>query len=488
MRFKANLSLHGFKQIIKKPTRTTTTSQSLIDIIATNNPETIKTANVIPLSIGDHDMVGCVRKMNAMKFKPKIIVCRNYTNYDLRVLNDTLRLIDWSVVYNYSDVNAAWQFMRAVIMGVYERYAPIITKRVKGKPAPWISVELKKLMNERDSLLRRYRRTKENQDFLLYKQKRNEVNRALRQAKSQHSKNLLDENQNKPESCWRVIKSLYPTKSSSNTTCQSFEVDGQVLTDADKISNAFCRYFTSIVSCLKQKAFPLFNLSWRIPNDIASRTDTIFKFRLVSVSEVHSILKSLKCSKSVGTDNLPSRLLKDSTFTIAPPLTYIINLSLESGLIPNEWKSAKIVPIHKAGSRSIMDNFRPISVLPTISKVLERVVHRQLMSYLSDNKLLSEHQYGFRPKMSTELASIKLVDDIRLNVDKGNLVGAMFIDLTKAFDTVNHSQLLNKLPQYGVHGKELDWFKDYLFQRMVRVAYNGNLSQESYSFIGVPQG
>jgi hypothetical protein len=140
----------------------------------------------------------------------------------------------------------------------------------------------------------------------LYKQKRNKVNRALRQAKSQHSKNLLDENQNKPESFWRVIKSLYPMKSSSNTTCQSFEVHGQVLTDADKISNAFCRYFTSIVSCLKQKAFQLFDLSWRIPNDIASRTDTIFKFRLVSVSEVHSILKSLKCFKSVCTHNLPS--------------------------------------------------------------------------------------------------------------------------------------------------------------------------------------
>ncbi len=105
--FKANLNLHGFKQIIKKPTRATTTTQSLIDIIATNNPETIKTANVIPLSIGDHDMVGCVRKMNAMKFKPKVIVCRNYTNYDPRVLNDMLQLIDWSVVYNCSDVNAA---------------------------------------------------------------------------------------------------------------------------------------------------------------------------------------------------------------------------------------------------------------------------------------------------------------------------------------------------------------------------------------------
>lgn len=135
-------------------------------------------------------MVGCIRKMNAMKFKPKIIVCRNYNNYDPKVLNNTLRSIDWSFVYNCSDVNAAWQFMRAVIIGVYERYAPVITKRVKGKSAPWLSVELKKLMNERDSFLRRYRRTKENQDFLLYKQKRNEVNRALRQAKSQHSKNL----------------------------------------------------------------------------------------------------------------------------------------------------------------------------------------------------------------------------------------------------------------------------------------------------------
>ena len=120
---------------------------------------------------------------------------------------------------------------------------------------------------------------------------------------------------------------------------------------------------------------------WRVTSDIASRTDEIFKFRLVSVSEVQRILKSLKCSKSVGADNLPSRLLEHPASAIALPLTYIINLSLKSGLVPTEWKSAKIVPIHKAGSRSNMDNYRPISVLPTISKVLERVVHRQLMNY-----------------------------------------------------------------------------------------------------------
>ena len=359
--------------------------------------------------------------------------------------NDTLKLIDWSIVYDCSDVNETWQLMKAVIMGVYERYAPVIMKRLKGKPAPWLSIELKKLMTKRNSLLRKFRKTKEKQDILLYKQKRNEVNEALRQAKLKYSQSLLEENQNKPESLWRVIKSFYPAKSPSYSTSQSFEVDGQLLTDAVEILNAFCKHFTDIVSCLKQKAFPLSNLTWRVTSDIASRTDGIFKFQLVSVSEVHRILKSLKCSKSVEVDNLPSRLLKDSASAIALPLTYIINLSLKSGLVPTEWKSAKIAPIHKTGSRSNMDNYRPISVLPTISKVLERVVHRQLMNYLSEQKLLSEDQYGFRPKMSTELVSVKLIDDVRSEVDKGNYVGAMFIDLPNAFDTANHSQLLNAI-------------------------------------------
>ena len=200
-----------------------------------------------------------------------------------------ISICQWSIAYDCSDVNEAWQLMKAVIMGVYERYAPIIIKRVNGKRAPWLSIELKKLMNKRNSLLRRFRKTKENHDFLLYEQKRNEVNKALRQAKLKYSQSLLEENQNKPESFWRVTKPFYPAKSSSNSTSQSFEVDGQPLTDAVEISNAFCTYFTNTVSCLKQKAFSI--SSWRVTSDIASRTDWIFKFRLVSVSEVHRILK-----------------------------------------------------------------------------------------------------------------------------------------------------------------------------------------------------
>ena len=124
----------------------------------------------------------------------------------------------------------------------------------------------------------------------------------------------------------------------------------------------------------------------------------MFEFCPVSVLEVLGILKLLKCSISVGVYISPSCLLKNSACLTALPLSYIINLSLESGLVPTEWKSAEIVLIHKAGSKSLMDNYRPISILPTISKVLERVVYCQLMSYLSLNNFLSEHQFGFRSK------------------------------------------------------------------------------------------
>ena len=162
---------------------------------------------------------------------------------------------------------------------------------------------------------------------------------------------------------------------------------------------------------------------------------------------------------------------------------------MQTGLFPSEWKSAKITPIHKSGSRSNFDdNYRPISVLPAISKVMEMVVHNQVMDFFNENKLLSKNQFGFRPKMSTELAAVKFIDEIRMSVDEGNLAGAVFIDLTEAFDTISHSKLLGKLPQYGITGEEPDWFKDYLFNRAPCVSYNNHVSQECHLRTGVPQG
>ena len=135
-----------------------------------------------------------------------------------------------------------------------------------------------------------------------------------------------------------------------------------------------------------------------------------------------------------------------------------------------------------------MDNYRPISILPVMSKIIEKAIHLQLVKFLDQNSLLSEFQFGFRPKLSTDLAAIHMFDNIRESVDSGKLVGAVFIDLSKAFDTVSHSTLLEKLPQYGIEGIEYAWFKDYLFSRKAVVSYNNPVSDEQDLYTGVPQG
>ena len=143
------------------------------------------------------------------------------------------------------------------------------------------------------------------------------------------------------------------------------------------------------------------------------------------------------------------------------------------------------MPIHKTGSMSSFDNYRPISILPVISKIAEKIVHKQLIHYLGENKLLSPLQFGFQQGLSTELAATKLLDDIRY-VDGGCMVGATFIDLSKAFDYISHPKLLAKLPQYGIRDEEHSWFIDYLFHRTARVSFDGCISDMQPIVTGVP--
>ena len=171
-------------------------------------------------------------------------------------------------------------------------------------------------------------------------------------------------------------------------------------------------------------------------------------------------MRKLRRKKAHGSDELPPNLLKDVVNEISKPLAFIINKSLSSGLVPDLWKISKVTPLYKSDSKSDFSNYRPISVLPCLSKVLEQVVHRQLSNYLEKHYLLKSSQFGFRPRRSTELACNLLVDDIRKNIDNGLLTGVIYLDLSKAFDTVSHSYLLSKLPSYGINGNEFPWFKN----------------------------
>ena len=286
-----------------------------------------------------------------------------------------------------------------------------------------------------------------------------------------------------------AIKKVYPTKSSVSNTGTVFEINGTKTTNKQEIAESFCNFFANVAKILKSKSILLRDFVWMRPTweNTMSQKDR-FVVKEVSQAAVHKELTKLKRKKATGIDNLPPGMLKDAAPILAKPLTYVINLSLKSGTVPTDWKIAKVIPLHKSGSHSTIDNYRPISVLPTLSKILERMFYNQLMAHFEKNGLLFTHQFGFRSKRSTEQAVNLFLDHIRGEADKGKLTGAIFVDLSKAFDTVSHSVLLSKLPSYGIMNTEFQWLTDYLFNRKQIVQYQGAFSNAIPVYTGVPQG
>ena len=206
----------------------------------------------------------------------------------------------------------------------------------------------------------------------------------------------------------------------------------------------------------------------------------------MSVTEVTQLLGKFKCKKAAGYDNLPPGLLKDSTAIISAPLAHIINLSFRSGVFPSDWKMTNILPLHKNGATDQFGNHHPISVLPVISKLIEKIAHNRMVNYLSESKLLSKRQFGFRAKRSTELAVTLSCDDIRKNADSKLLTRCVFIDFSKALNAVSHAKLLQKLNAYEMLNLSGFWIT-YFNQKQL-VNYNNISSESGLMTCGVPQG
>ena len=201
-----------------------------------------------------------------------------------------------------------------------------------------------------------------------------------------------------------TIKSIFPNKSKASSPSAE---------NTNQRANNFVRYFSTVVSVLKKSVYPLIDFVWRYPMKSKLRTKSIFTFAYVSSVFVEKELRNLKRNKSAGADCLPPNLLKGCAREIASPISFIINKSLETSTVPNGWKIAKIFPIFKSGKTELVENYRPISVLPVLSKILEKCVHKQMYDYLESNNLLSDCQYGFRKKRSTKLATTLFCDTIR---------------------------------------------------------------------------
>ncbi len=312
------------------------------------------------------------------------------------------------------------------------------------------------------------------------------MKKSIRLAQITYYEKLFKKYQNDIKNTWKVINSILDRSKKKKNFPQLFKDDEKIITDKLDIANRFNSFYADIGPQLAQKILAPPNKSFK--NYLTVKYNLNFQFQNVEESNVNEIISKLKSKTSFGWDGLSTKLLKSIKSIMTKPLTLIINQMLNTGIFPDQLKLAKVCPIYKKDDEKLFTNYRPISLLPAISKVFEKVIFKQLYDFFQTNKLFYNSQYGFRTQHSTEYAALEVIDRIVTSMDKNDIPINIYIDLSKAFDTLDHDILLHKLSYYGINGIALDLMKSYLTNRKQYVEIDKIKSETMVLKTGVPQG
>ena len=352
---------------------------------------------------------------------------------------------------------------------------------------PWLTQGLLKSISIKRSLFKKFKndvlKEKSSETYQQYKLYTDKINKLKRVCMRDHYQNYFMENFRNSRKIWMGINTLLNRHKKQQNTI--YLEDNGFISDPGKVANKFNDFFLNIADKLSAK---IVNKNSKPQDYLKNPNKSKFFLKETTPDEIVKITNQLDSKKSGDIFNISPEIVKLSNQVVADALSIIFNRCIREGHFPDILKKAKVIPIHKGDSVLTVSNYRPISLLPIFSKILERLIYNQFIEYINENNILSELQFGFQKNRSTEHAISAIFSNITNALSRKQSSYCIFLDFAKAFDTVNHSILIDKLSYYGVHGNTLALFRSYLSNRAQVVEVNGKTSDQGIIKHGVPQG
>ena len=476
----------GLKQLITEPTRVTQNSSTLIDLMLTDCDQ-VSTSGVLDINISDHLPIFYVRKKSREKTPKKIVYGRSYKNYNVDVYQrDIVDDTRWELFWSCDpDVNKLWELMYNIIVSHADCHSPVVKMCVNETCPYWYTRELIEEINQKNVLYRRAKSSKLDEDWVAFRKQKNLVKGLIFTSKDSYINEQIDTNVNDSRKIWRNIYQLSGLGKNRTAPGLTEVKDENGLIVKDQVA---ADYMNNFYISAGQNLTQNFPKVWD-ETDFKSEIDSIFDFAFITEEEVKKLVDKINLSKSSALGTLSTRLLKDALKVVTLELTHLYNVCLDKGTFPLKWGIGIVTPIPKTSTKSTdAKDWRPITQIALPGKLLERVIHTQLSAYLEQNDILFENQHGFRKDKSTSTAVFSALRDCYENWNTRLYSTCVFIDFSRAFDSIDHNIFICKLKLYGLSEKCITFLSSYIDSRTQCTCINGFKSSEAKLMCGTAQG
>lgn len=489
------LAMLDMERLNLPPTRVTATSSTSIDCVCTNLNSLDLEVEVIHTGISDHRAQVCKLQLQVLKTVEPTLTTRNFHKDNLQHLKIILSETDWLRVYCATTAEEAYnEFLKKVVTSM-DVACPKKKRRPRSKKNKTLfdDSEVRRLKLEYLQALTRFDLTGANEDKINCANIKRVYDLRLKALRKIASSSIINNAENKPKAIWSIINKERNKQNKPNPEIK-LKINGKIITNPVAVAEQLNNHFAEAA----EKALAARGTQRVAPNPNITTTCNIHLNELdpTTPEEVLKIINTFKPKLSAGLDEIPPNILKHCSKELTLPLTSIINKSFKEGFFPSALKLSNVYPKHKKGLTNDPSNYRPITLVSTFSKVIEKTVLVRLLNHLTENNLLTDKQHGFVRGKSTTTALVSLIEEIINQLEEGKFVSGILLDYSKAFDSLGHDLIISKLKAMGVSGKAIDWFQSYLMGRsqVVEVKYEENRMVHTVKSTpkavtrGVPQG